>query len=323
MSADFDFTAITYQELISNMLSMRLREPAEGYFSYLEDRYRLGLNPPRRLPLLARSEEPSVGRRTGLAETISRTAPHDVVSDYHGTVALAPQRPVMSKMFLVDGHDGAGGHAERSREKRAAKALFNRHAPVAIGGDEVVIVDYEVPLQSRQADRGVGDIDLLGVDDSGRPWIIELKIWPSSDTPFEALLQVLRYSAIVDANRHRFATELEATTGVKPTWPTIVAVVADQPYWTDWLSSRESGAWLEALSQLSIQVGAQLGVDVRLLDLGELVVETVDGVAQLSSELAIREVTNPKSLPPMRVSPRLLGKDDTDEVAGEWAKIPV
>jgi hypothetical protein len=52
--------------------------------------------------------------------------------------------------------------------------------------------------ESRKADKEIGEIDLLGLDIADRPWVVELKVAPNTDTPLKTLYQGLRYSAIVD-----------------------------------------------------------------------------------------------------------------------------
>jgi hypothetical protein len=80
--------------------------------------------------------------------------------------------------------------------------------------DELDLLDYQVPLKARQADRGIGNIDLLGVTASGRIAVVELKVTSSSskgDNPLRALLESLAYCAIVEANAPDISSEIENT----------------------------------------------------------------------------------------------------------------
>ena len=155
----------------------------------------------------------------------------ELTSAYYQTTVRAPQRALRPDPYLMPTHDGRGGTNIKSREKVAAKPIFDHGRPLAIG-DESVVVDYEVPLAARQADDGVGDIDLLGVGPTlGRPWIIELKVGSNTEPPYSALLQALRYSAMLDANRRQISVEVKTRTRVDLAWPAVLAVAADQEYW--------------------------------------------------------------------------------------------
>jgi hypothetical protein len=139
----------------------------------------------------------AVNHRVKLDTTILDLDADCLARSYARTVATSPQRPLRRKAFLVD-HDGGGDAASTTSEKVVAKAMYNEKSPLSFDGRAVRLIDYEVPLRAHQADGGVGEIDLLGFDETThRPWIIELKLAPSSETPLKALIQALRYK------RHR------------------------------------------------------------------------------------------------------------------------
>lgn len=235
------------------------------------------------------AQDRAVNHRRDLARTISETDPARIATAYHRTTARAPQRRNARKNYLV-GHDGLGGTARSSREKTAAKALFNCQGPLLIGDESVTIVDYEVPLRTRSTDREVGEVDLLGIGDpSCRPWIIEMKVWPNKETPLKALYQGLRYSAMLDANRHQLSSEIMAATH-KPqlSWPGVIVLAADSPYWEYWDKAATAGDWLPALRSLAHGVTEELGIEIIVLDLGNIEVDVIDGAPQLRSELALR-----------------------------------
>lgn len=284
VSTDFEFTVFTYQDLITRLAPKD--PPAEGYFEYLADRYGLVPEAHRQLPLITMATRPKVNHKSGLAETIAELNPTEIVDAYHRSITRAPQRPLVGKPFLGS-HDGAGGAAPSSREKVAAKAIFNSGAPLLVGSNAVSIVDYEVPLRARQADREIGEIDLLGLDAAHRPWEIELKVAPNTDTPLKALYQGLRYSAILDANRKAISNEVLACRGASPAWPGVIAVAADSAYWAQW-DHPKAGNWLSALKRLADRVTSELGMPVVLLDLGTVGTEVADGSARLTTSLEIR-----------------------------------
>ncbi len=172
-------------------------------------------------------------------------------------------------------------------ERVLAKAIFNSGGPIEIGGRSIVIIDYEVPLRSQRADSGVGEIDLLGFDAANRRLcIIELKVAPNADTPLKGLLQALRYSAIVDANRHAIERQVEHEFRVADlNWPASVVVAADSAYWDSLRGTPETGDWLAAMRILTSDLESHLNLEIAFADFGELAADAVIGSAQLRSRL--------------------------------------
>lgn len=285
VSDDFDFTAMTYQELTWRMHS--IKEPGPGYLDYLDQRYALNGLWHRNLPLLQTAIRPALNHRTSLSSTIDAIDVSEVTRSYFQSVAAAPQRPLREKSFLV-GHDGGGDASETHREKVVAKALFNETKPLQIADQTVTLVDYEVPLRAERADWGIGEVDLLGLDNTGRPWIIELKVAPNTETPLKALMQVLRYGAIADANRQAISAEIRDLLGLEARWPAVLAVAADREYWERLLATTAAGAWLEAMAGLRDRLRDALSIDILLLDLGNLEVDLIDSRAKLASPPEVR-----------------------------------
>ncbi|MEX0826157.1 MAG: hypothetical protein WD184_05345 [Acidimicrobiia bacterium] len=223
------------------------------------------------LPLLDLCSRPEVNRRDGLASAVAGVDVDELAAAYRDTVSLAPRRRAP---YLVATHDGAGGASNFKSEKVLAKAIFNADRPLQVGDRHVQIIDYEVPLRDVRADAGVGEIDLLGVEvQEPRLWIIELKVHPNSDTPLKALLQALRYSAILEANSDKIASEVFERRGVRVEWPASIAVAADGSYWTRLADTVPAGESLVALRRLSMQVTKRLSIPIHLVDLGNLVAE--------------------------------------------------
>ncbi len=285
VSSDLDFTAFTYQDLITRLAAKA--PPVKGYFEYLEDRYELAPQAHRQLPLITLATRPKVNHKSALAHNIEDLDTAEIVDAYYRSIARAPQRPLENKPFLGS-HDGKGGAAASSREKVAAKAIYNSGQPLLVPGGNITVLDYEVPLRARQADKKIGEVDLLGLDSSHRPWVIELKIAPNTDTPLKALYQGLRYSAILDANRRAINTEIRSRHDVPDlTWPGVIAVAADSAYWQQW-GHPKAGDWLPALRDLAHQITAEIGIDVVLVDLGAVQTDVIDEAAQLQRSLDIR-----------------------------------
>ena len=82
------------------------------------------------------------------------------------------------------------------------------------GGGRLRPLDYQFPLKARQSDYGIGKVDLLALTEGGPLVIIELKVKPKNgrergETPVKALMQGLRYAAIVEANQAVIAHEAQ------------------------------------------------------------------------------------------------------------------
>ena len=163
----------------------------------------------------------------------------DLRREYLSLREDAPSRTLRGKRYFV-GHDGvpsARGYSNR-REEHSAIALVNlqRDWEHPLGGS-FRFLDYQVPLKARQSDGGIGKIDLVGVDDKGRLILTELKVESKhsgrGDSPFSALLQGLRYAAIVEANLAAIAREAKDFFGVevRETAP-VVQLLATEEWWS-------------------------------------------------------------------------------------------
>lgn len=149
----------------------------------------------------------------------------------------APSRTLRGKRYFV-GHEGipsTSGYTNR-REEHSAIALVNLQRDWAhpLGGS-FRFLDYQVPLKARQSDGGIGKIDIVGVNDEGRLILVELKVESKrsgrGDSPSSALLQGLRYAAVVEANLKAIAHEAKSF-GVE-VWekPPIVQILATEAWW--------------------------------------------------------------------------------------------
>ena len=152
---------------------------------------------------------------------------------YEALRASAPRRRAQSRYFV--GHAGltSGRGASNRREEHIAVALvaLRRRWPLPDGG-AFELLDYQVPLKSKRTDAGIGKIDLIGVTDAGRIVVVELKVKAQSggdsDPPPTALIEGLRYSAIVEANLDRFREEIARQFGrVVSSQPPIVLVLGE------------------------------------------------------------------------------------------------
>ena len=148
-----------------------------------------------------------------LADSIQRVDVVAVCREYDQLRKRAPSRSARNKRYFV-GHDGRpqAKYPASPSEKHLAIALWRLKAqwPRA-GGGWLRLLDYQFPLKASRSDTGLGEVDLLGVTDQGRLVVIELKVrrkdGSRGDTPLLALMEGLRYAAVVHANHGAIAAE--------------------------------------------------------------------------------------------------------------------
>ena len=212
-------------------------------------------------------------RATGLEDSIASINADTLANEYKMLRENAPCRPAVGKAYFV-GHSGTPSSrgSSNQREKHYAMALWNleRRWPRRDGGWQRFL-DYQTPLQTKRADHGIGEIDLFGVTDRGRLIVVELKyprIGRPGDAPAYALMEGLRYAAIVEANLQPMAIEVRRKLGVKQVddkTPPIVQILGPISWWRYWLKTRAAGDWGPAFARLAAAVEAQTGVTVECL----------------------------------------------------------
>jgi hypothetical protein len=134
------------------------------------------------------------------------------------------------------------------------------------------MIDYQVPLTPHQSDSGVGKVDLLGVDHSSALVLVELKVdRKQPDTPLRAFVEVLAYSAIVEANQQALSSEVEAVAGVRlSSSPPKLLVAGPSAYWSQFKPTIQ---WLHPVEALCDSIAQRLGIHVVFADLGSVDVE--------------------------------------------------
>ena len=252
---------------------------------------------------------------TALAEAISEVDRDALSREYEELRRCAPRRLDQNKCYFV-GHDGNLSTADRSNrdEEHLAIALWNlTKCWPRLDGGRFRLLDYQIPLKARQRDKGIGKVDLLGVTDQGRLIVIELKVKPKGesnrgDSPASALMQGLRYAAIVEANLKVIAAEVESCLGDRFKNVTIVEespivqILAPKSWWRGWLefgtsTRKAAGRWEPEFSKLTRDVEKRLGVAVECMALDKL--DVSDGkTPQLNRVPALCPVS-PNNEPPI------------------------
>ena len=113
-------------------------------------------------------------------------------------------------------------------------------------------------------------MDLLGATDQGRLAVIELKVRrnPTSrgDSPLLALMEGLRYAAIVHANHAAIAAEARDCFAIDVSdEPPIVQILAPKDWWRGWYdmipsTRKAAGRWESNFVELSRRLEARLGI---------------------------------------------------------------
>lgn len=142
--------------------------------------------------------------------------------------------PTRSQGYLSSTRAGIPSSGERStrQEEHLAIGLFNLGKLETEAGQQIKLVDYQLPLKSVRADAGIGKVDLLGLRADGRLVVIELKVADSVEDCRVALIEGLIYAAIIERNAQRIAHEIAAHR-LLPALPARpgVLVVAPPTFW--------------------------------------------------------------------------------------------
>ena len=230
----------------------------------------------RQFPILFRKRWTT----TGLADEIQEIDVDGLCTEYDQLRKAAPSRSAVSKCYFV-GHDGSlqAKDPGRPSEDHLAIALYRRKEPLLrpVGGWERFL-DYQFPLQaSARADAGLGSVDLLGATDQGRLVVVELKVRRThssrGDTPVLALMEGLRYAAVVHANRRDIAAEARTRFNIDVSdEPPIVQILGPESWWGGWWDMPAStrkvvGQWESKFLELSYRVEARLGIIIECASL--------------------------------------------------------
>ncbi len=273
---------------------------------------------PEDFPILFNKE----WRITGLAEKISKIDRSDLIKECKKLRRCAPRR---SSDYFV-GHSGkipkAVGSIPKPSERHLEIALWNLKGSWACpDGGRFRLLDYQFPLKDQQLDEGIGEVDLLGVTDQGRLIVIELKVKPKGvnkrgETPVAALMQGLRYAAIVEANQTVIAREAKEQAkrrfkvGIEIVEePPVVQILAPKAWWRSCLelgasTRRKAGCWEPEFSILTRDVEEQLGVAVECVALDDCCADLVYGSDRRTPQLVSAPALYPvgtsigKVLPP-------------------------
>ena len=245
-------------------------------------------------------------RITGFAKDLAALNRNDLHDEYEKLVRSAPRRSDKKKAYFVEHADRESAKTSNRGEEILAKALWNlKLLWPHPGGGRFCLLDYQFPLKAQRSDKGIGKVDLLGVTVQGRLMVIELKVKTAKgtpgETPMKALMEGLRYAAIVKANREAIAQEAKVCFNMEiAAEPPLVQILAQKSWWEAWMNlggsaRKAAGRWEPEFAKLLTDIRNILCVDVECLAL--------DGLNDCDITLGIRpddtETRRPPSLSPI------------------------
>ena len=163
------------------------------------------------------------------------------------------------------------------REEHIAIALVNLDQRWSFDGlGEFAFLDYQLPLKAKRSDIGIGKVDLLGLARQGQLLVVELKVTGHtggrSDPPIVALLEGLRYAAILVANLARLSEEVRLATGStlsEHAAPDVV-VLGERSWWQTWRNVKDGSAALSALGRFADGIRGQLGLALHFAEMADV-----------------------------------------------------
>ena len=142
------------------------------------------------------------------------------------------------------------------------------------------MLDYQFPLQASRQDKKTGPIDLFGRNERHQFVVIEAKYKGNPETPLNALVQALRYTAIVQANLD--VIRQEAREEILDEVPQI-QLLATKSWWDSWLQPEPGRRaticeWEEKFTILLADIKEELAIDTVCYALKDLSEEVLDRI---------------------------------------------
>ena len=213
---------------------------------------------------------------TGLEQSIASVDADALAAEYRALRQNAPRRRDAGKEYFV-GHDATTKELPLDTPKiqwepRYAMAFWNLAClgPRPNGGWHRFL-DYQLPLRARSADSEIRAVDLFGVTDRGRVIVVELKCPRSGlgQSPMHALMEGLRYAAVVEASLEVLASETRKCFGCKADakTPPVVQVSGPLSWWRNWLKNRAAGNWRRPSQASAIEAQIDVVVECMATDM--------------------------------------------------------
>jgi hypothetical protein len=230
-------------------------------------------------PLIELSNERQVRQAAEFRQAAVDLSGAELASRYTSSVTDAPRRQEAGRQYF-EAHPGRIPRRRRkgrdAEDVAAALAHFcrTRGAQIPLPDEgQLELFDHHVPLGAADGDQEIGPIDALGVAETGRLAVVELRyIAPDAtrvgvgDTPLRALLGGLGRTAIAAANLAALKVEMAERFGRQLSEdPPKLVLLASPRYW-ELCRKREAqkgAAWIKELERLASEIEAETGVSVR------------------------------------------------------------
>jgi len=238
-------------------------------------------------PLIELSDDREVRQAKGFRAAAAELTGAKLEADYKAEVANAPRRHADGKKHLAQKNVRIPTGPQKGKDDRhlslaaAAFVASGGASPEMPSGDELTILDSAVPLRTAAPDKdkgdadpnkGVDDIDLLGLLPDGRPAVVCVRYLApdatrggAGDTPLRALLRGLALAAMVDGNAEAFREEIEEKTGRKTGEEAPALILAGAPRYWELCRKREAqkgAAWIREMERLGREISELIGVEV-------------------------------------------------------------
>ena len=239
-------------------------------------------------PLIELSEDREVRQAKGFRARAADLNGAGLEADYEAEKRNAPKRAAEGKKYLGQKNVRIPSGPQKGKDDRhlslAASAFVaaGGASPELPNGDELTVLDAMVPLRTAAPDKakgdddpnkGVDDVDLLGLLPDGRPAVVCVRYLApdatrggAGDTPLRALLRGLALVAMVDGNKEEIGAEIEEKAGRatdKEQAPALI--IAGAPRYWELCRKREAqkgAAWIREMERLGREISEQIGVEV-------------------------------------------------------------
>jgi hypothetical protein len=231
-------------------------------------------------PLIDLARDREVRQSNRFREAAEKLTAESLRRDWEQELASAPRRSAAGKRFLAPRRKPParlGGPQEQLGLALLRRAGDAARALALPDGTSLQLLGCRVPLRAAAAspgdpDRYVGELDLLGVTETGRLAAIALAyVEPDAgragtgDTPLRTLLEGLASAAIAWANRDALRDEI-ATAFERELRdePPLLLVLGARRYWElcRRRAAQKGAAWIQQLERLAREIESALGVRV-------------------------------------------------------------
>ena len=219
----------------------------------------------------------STWKATNLCKQISDISRDDLYEKYDLLKKNAPSRE--QEYFYPRACNRKQNRESNRREELGAKALVKlKHNWKHPNGRDFQFLYYQFPLKAHRRNKRIGKVDIVGVNDEGRFILTELKVEGKNgrrgDAPPCALMEGLRYAAIVQKNLPKIAQEASACYDEEVHhMPPIIQLLATKEWWKRWKKCDVAGDWQREFLALIDDIKKKLDISIECLSLDHLDVE--------------------------------------------------